>query len=342
MMMIKTFVAIALSFCFFILKGQEKLYYVMSADSTKVGVRDEKGTIVIPLLYPVYQDYDLNTPIEEPLIEFIGVMEQEDYDKDSPAFAVATVYNRKGQLLYYPQFFDNGSDYWSEGLRRYVEKGKIGFVDFLGNRITAANWGFAVPFNYGYATVYEGKMKKQYEAGGEHWTVIPADEHVKEYLINKNGVRVEPLKTKQHAKDYRYDGEYYPNPFQYNKEEQAILNRLSRYETAITLLFKLSSYQYEYEPLQLEIVEKPNHSLPYYVIEAYDDQRRLDDYEILFDEKTDNFFISRWSSRTELVPLDEMLMSSIQDDLQRDPDYIKPETRKLAEEEWLKLKATPK
>ncbi|UZJ64979.1 hypothetical protein OKW96_01320 [Sphingobacterium sp. KU25419] len=95
-------------------------------------------------------------------------------------------------------------------------------------------------------------------------------------------------------------------------------------------------------PLQLEIVEKPNRYFPFYVIGAYEEQRRLDDYEILFDEKSGDFYISQWESRTELVSLNEGLISSIEDNLQRGKDYIKPETRKLAEQELLKLKTNGK
>ncbi|HCU45129.1 MAG TPA: hypothetical protein DF610_09900 [Sphingobacterium sp.] len=338
---LKIFVTLILSCCFLFSKGQDKLYYMMTADSSLVGVRNEKGTIIIPPIHHVYHDFDLNVPIDDPFIEFIGVLGDEE-DADNPAFAVSTVYDRKGNILYYPQFFDNGSDYWSEGLRRYVEKGKIGFVNLLGDKISPADWGFALPFNYGYATVYAGKMKKQYDAGGEHWFVVPAEDGVNESLINKHGVRVEPLQIRQDPKDYFYNGAYYPNPFQYNNDELLILKKLDQFEKAITFLFKLSSSQYEYKPLQLEIVEKPNRYFPYYVIGAYEEQRRLDDYDILFDEKSDDFYISQWDSRRELVPLNEGLISSIGENLQRRKDDIKLETRKLAEQELLKLQTNGK
>ncbi|WP_447766420.1 hypothetical protein [Sphingobacterium faecium] len=338
----RIFMTLIFSCCCLFSKGQDQLYYVLNADSNRVGVRDEKGTIIIPPIHNVYHDYVLDVPIDDPFIEFMGVVGHEDAEKDSPAFAVSTVYDRKGNILYYPQFFDNGSDYWSEGLRRYVEKGKIGFVNFFGDKISPANWGFALPFNYGYATVYVGKMKKQYDTGGEHWFVVPAEAGVNEYIINRHGVRVDPLQERQDPKDYFYNGAYYPNPFQYNKEELMILKKLKQFEKAITFLFKLNSHQYEFMPLQLEIVEKPNRYFPFYVIGAYEEQRRLDDYEILFDEKSGDFYISQWVSRTELVSLNEGLISSIEDNLQRGMDYIKPETRKLAEQELLKLKTNGK
>lgn len=100
------------------------------------------------------------------------------------------MYDRKGNFLYYPQLFDNGPDYWEEGLRRYVENGKIGFVDALGNKVIIAQWDFATPFYNGYAKVFEGGWKKKYDKGGEHWSVVPATKISKSYWINKKGKRV--------------------------------------------------------------------------------------------------------------------------------------------------------
>lgn len=66
--------------------------------------------------------------------------------------------------------FDNGDDYFCEGLQRIVNKdGKIGFADSLGNVAIEPRFAFAFPFEDGYAKVTdEGKS----EPVGEHRTWV--------------------------------------------------------------------------------------------------------------------------------------------------------------------------
>ena len=54
--------------------------------------------------------------------------------------------NRRQQILYRPFLFDNGPDYVQEGLRRFVEGGKLGFVDEAGKKIIPAQFDFVYPF----------------------------------------------------------------------------------------------------------------------------------------------------------------------------------------------------
>ena len=104
---------------------QEKLYYFYTSDSTLVGVKNEKGKIIIPAQFSGFKIYDTENPINEPTIEFWGTsFKNKKYDKDNPRIEAGEVYDRNGKFLYYPQWFDNGNDIWEEGLRRYVEKKK--------------------------------------------------------------------------------------------------------------------------------------------------------------------------------------------------------------------------
>ena len=66
--------------------------------------------------------------------------------------------------------FDNGDDYFCEGLQRIVNKdGKIGFADSLGNVAIEPRFAFAFPFEDGYAKVTdEGKS----EPVGEYRTWV--------------------------------------------------------------------------------------------------------------------------------------------------------------------------
>jgi len=55
--------------------------------------------------------------------------------------------------------FDNGPDYASEGLFRYIENGKIGFADTNYAAVIKAQYDFATPFNHGLSAFCVGCKK---------------------------------------------------------------------------------------------------------------------------------------------------------------------------------------
>jgi len=61
-----------------------------------------------------------------------------------------------GNILIRPYIYDNGPDYFSEGLARFVENGKFGFFDKFGVPVIDAQWDFAYPFHNGKAAVCNG------------------------------------------------------------------------------------------------------------------------------------------------------------------------------------------
>jgi acetyl esterase/lipase len=65
--------------------------------------------------------------------------------------------------------FDNGADYFREGLARTVRDGKIGFVNENLDLVIQARWDFAFPFDQGRAVVCIGC---QPEADGEHSALV--------------------------------------------------------------------------------------------------------------------------------------------------------------------------
>jgi hypothetical protein len=72
--------------------------------------------------------------------------------------------NRQGKTA--PAFpFDNGPDYFVEGLARTVKNGKVGFVNAKLDRVIAPAWDFATPFDHGVAAVCTGCTPK---SDGEH------------------------------------------------------------------------------------------------------------------------------------------------------------------------------
>jgi hypothetical protein len=65
--------------------------------------------------------------------------------------------------------FDNGPDYVSEGLRRYVANGKMGFVDATCHVVIPAAWDFVESFEDGRARVCTACVR---ERDGEHWRMV--------------------------------------------------------------------------------------------------------------------------------------------------------------------------
>lgn len=76
--------------------------------------------------------------------------------------------NRRKQVLYTPFIYDNGPDYVHEGLLRFVENGKMGFVNEAGKKVIKAQFDFVFPFEDGWARFCNDcKMVKD----GEHSTI---------------------------------------------------------------------------------------------------------------------------------------------------------------------------
>lgn len=80
--------------------------------------------------------------------------------------------NRKGAIVLEPFIFDNGPDYLSEGLFRFVSKGKTGFADEKGKIVIKARYDFATPFSGGIARYSLGGRPERVLPGGQYsiWT----------------------------------------------------------------------------------------------------------------------------------------------------------------------------
>ena len=64
--------------------------------------------------------------------------------------------------------FDNGADYFVEGLARTVRNREVGFVNPQLDVVIAPAWDFAAPFENGYAAVCNGCVKTSLTPGDEH------------------------------------------------------------------------------------------------------------------------------------------------------------------------------
>jgi hypothetical protein len=86
--------------------------------------------------------------------------------------------------------YDNGADYFQEGLARTVQGGKIGFVNESLEVVIAPSWDFAFPFENGKAVVCNGCRP---ESDGEHTTIVGGGWG---YIDIRGAVLVEPVHQK--------------------------------------------------------------------------------------------------------------------------------------------------
>lgn len=84
--------------------------------------------------------------------------------RDGGAFYVSST----GKVMR-THFFDNGADYFVEGLARTVAHGKFGFMDEALKVVVAPEYDFAFPFADGLAVVCQGCRSR---ADGEHRPVL--------------------------------------------------------------------------------------------------------------------------------------------------------------------------
>ena len=113
----------------------------------KWGYQDGQGKTVIPPRYEVAQPF---------LPEGIAAV----VDASGWAYIDA-----QGRVVIRPFVFDNGPDYFRQGLARFVAGGKFGFFDRRGRVVIAARFDFALPFSEGLAAVCLGCREV---AEGEH------------------------------------------------------------------------------------------------------------------------------------------------------------------------------
>ncbi|MDO4426789.1 MAG: WG repeat-containing protein [Moraxella sp.] len=220
-----------------------------------MGIKDDNSNVIIEPSHFTIRYYDYNFPITTPYIEFFGANIDDNYPKNTLAYPFGEVYDRQGKFLYNALAFDNGFDYWQEGLRRYVDNnGKVGFVNKKGDIIIPVNYDYVSAFQYGYALVYTGNWQKDCNSDCIGFKAV--DDTAKTYFINQKGEKIDGYDTPKHPKDRFYQGKYYPYPFVYNAFEQKLLDELK----------DLNKDSY------LEITEKPTDYFPYYRIEVFDKQ----------------------------------------------------------------------
>lgn len=267
----KLFLTILLTPIIAFSQSKEDLYYFKSKDSL-VGVKDKAGKIIIPAQFKVFSFLKDGDPVEGETIVFDGSKEDEKSEKNAWGY----VYDRNGKFLYQPFLFDNGADYFSEGVRRLVKNGKLGFADRNGKIVIEAEHDFVAPFNYGYAAFCDGCGWEK--TGDEHRAIVGG----KWGVMNVKGHTVQPL-AKPTEDDVEINGKYYHNPFQYNEKEKNILQFFEKQKKKLSDLYYVNFYDKLSEKkknLFFEIVERPKENFPYYQVNTYNYRKK--DLDMLY------------------------------------------------------------
>ncbi len=76
--------------------------------------------------------------------------------------------DRNEKIILRPFIYDNGPDYATEGLFRFVENKKMGFANLEGQKKILAQFDFATPFEDGIAEYTLGGHKEP-DKNGEYW-----------------------------------------------------------------------------------------------------------------------------------------------------------------------------
>lgn len=251
-------------FCF---SQDEELHYFIGKDSL-VGVKNSKGEIIIPAKFDDARLLGLEDgqKIEENLILFIFHKDKKGNPQKSGGF----MYDRKGNFLFHPFWFDNGPDYFSEGLMRFVgNNNKVGFADKNGNIVIEPKHDFVDFFQYGYADFCNGcRWEYASKDDYEHRVVVGGTWG----KINKKGEIVKPSEKPKSPNDIEMGGVFYPNPFIYNENEQKIIDFFRKQEKELSIL-DYGKYSVvvndSIRTLIFEIVDTPREHFPFYEIYTY-------------------------------------------------------------------------
>lgn len=239
---------------------KEVLKYFKSKDSL-VGVKNHEGKIIIPAQFKIFSYLKDGEPVKGETIYFDGCKKDEQKEKNAWGY----VYDRKGNFLYRPFFYDNGADYFSEGVRRFVKNGKVGFADRNGTVVIKPEHDFVSPFNYGYAVFCDGCDWEKTE--DEHKAMVGGIWG----MMNFKGEIVQPIAKSDNTVEI--EGKYFPYPFKYSEKEKNILRFFEKQNKKLSEIYYVNHYTElsEHEKkLFFEIIERPKENFYFYQVYAYD------------------------------------------------------------------------
>lgn len=255
----------------------EILKYFKSNDSL-FGVKNNEGKIIVPAQFKIFSYIKDGDLVEGETIYFDGTKQNETAEKNAWGY----VYDRKGNFLYRPFFYDNGADYFSEGTRRFVKNGKVGFADRNGAIVIKPEHDFASSFHYGYTAYCDGCDWEKTEE--EHKAIVGGTWGV----MNFKGETVQPVAKSDTT--IEINGNYYPYPFSYNEKEKNILGFFEKQNEMLSEIYYVNHYNVlskDEKKLFFEIVERPKENFPFYQVNAYDYRKAeagLSGYKFLVSE----------------------------------------------------------
>ena len=289
------------------------LHYFREDD--RVGLKDEAGRVLVPARYPDIGWTVYDEDLQGGEIEFITSIHQPRAADDAPAWAAGDIYDRAGHYLYSPISFDNGMDYWEEGYRRFIEDGKVGFVDGNGHKVIPAQYAAADPFSHGYATVYTGNWRTKWVDGGEHAVLDAVDASAQTYVINQRGEIVTGRTQPLAPQDVKIGGRYYPYPFAHNPFEQHIVAKLNATAALGDLAYYDDGRSRDDRSLVFAITARPSRVEAYYRVSAYEYDRerqpyRNEELSRIVADRDGRLYYRAWGENT-LIPLKTWLRDAL-------------------------------
>lgn len=288
----------------FFSQDKDVLRYFKTKDSL-VGVKDQNGKIIIPAQFNVFSTLEDGELIKDETVYFDGSKENEAKEKNAWGY----VYDRKGNFLYRPFFYDNGADYFSEGVRRFVKNGKVGFADRNGKTIIEATHDFVSPFNYGYAAFCDGCDWEKTE--DEHKAIVGGTWGV----MNFKGEIVQP-RAKVSENDVEMNGGFFPYPFEYSEKEKTILQFFNKQNKILSGIYYVNLYNKlsdDEKKLFFEITERPKDNFPFFKVESYDYRKMETDFRFKFMVSEDGKQFYALDYDVEKLPFDQWLKKEIKD-----------------------------
>lgn len=135
--------------CFAKVSGKkEPLFIYQDRQTQYCGFKNQSGKVVIPASYGCFYEVSLRG---RPL--FVEPKEDLAFNTSALPNMVAVYKDQSwwwidstGKILFESFLFDNGPDYFHQGLSRIIEKNKFGFIDQNGRVIIKPQYDFASPF----------------------------------------------------------------------------------------------------------------------------------------------------------------------------------------------------
>lgn len=283
----------------------QKLYYIISEDGTEYGLVNDKGDTLLPISVFLMDDITSGTEYLKRVIEVRGYstpeierFNQVSIAKNKPTIIYSAVFHRNMELLYYPFWFDNGSDYFVENRRRYVDiqTGKMGFVNSNHEIIIPAAWDFVSPFEYGYAIAYNHYEKYYIDNYKEHWDIRPIDSSSSMIVIDRFGNIPKASQLSLNDDDIYIEllQQYYEAPFKELDTRHPVIENIPDKALLEQLFLLTEAMANEPDPQKVTfaIIDTPAENYPFYHIQGFYDNQVPMFYHLRYDLRNKEYYFS--------------------------------------------------